>query len=195
MTPEADGVVVAAGDQRRPRGRAERGRMELRVAQSHFRDAVHGGRRNDAAERAGDAVTLIVRHDQQDVGRTLRRNHRGRPLRLGFLAFRLISPPNGAADGGRYLPSMVVVALGDPGMPVICWACAVPAATWSGKHASATQRLLTNRRVAVLHAMARFSLLFGPAISSACEAKGSSDRERHACAPPHHTRASPNNTG
>ena len=27
-------------------------RMELRVTQSHFRDAVHGGRRNDSAERA-----------------------------------------------------------------------------------------------------------------------------------------------
>ena len=50
--PEADGVMVSPGNDRRPRGRAEGGRMELRVAQSHFRDAVHGGRRNDAAERA-----------------------------------------------------------------------------------------------------------------------------------------------
>ena len=38
---EADGVMVAAGDQRRPRGRTERGRVELRVAQPRLRDAVH----------------------------------------------------------------------------------------------------------------------------------------------------------
>jgi len=34
----------------------------------------------------------------------------------------LISPPNGCGAGGRYLPSIVVVALGEPGVPVICWA-------------------------------------------------------------------------
>jgi hypothetical protein len=57
--------------------------MELRVVQSPFRDAVHGGRRNDAAERAGDPVTLIIRHDQQDVGRTLGRDDVWWPPRLG----------------------------------------------------------------------------------------------------------------
>ena len=49
---EADRVMVAAGDQRRARGRAERGGVELRVAQSGLRDAVHRRRRDDAAERA-----------------------------------------------------------------------------------------------------------------------------------------------
>src|SRR6476646_1397303 len=36
----------------------------------------------------------------------------------------LIVPPNGAGGGGRYLPSIVVVALGDPGVPVVSWASA-----------------------------------------------------------------------
>src|SRR5215813_522838 len=41
---------------------------------------------------------------------------------LESLEFKLIVPPNGAGGGGRYLPSIVVVALGEPGVPVICWA-------------------------------------------------------------------------
>src|SRR5690349_16195641 len=46
---------------------------------------------------------------------------------LDWSASRLITPPTGRGGNGRYLPSMVVVALGDPGSPVICWASAVPA--------------------------------------------------------------------
>src|SRR4030095_630826 len=37
-------------------------------------------------------------------------------------AFSSITPPNFGSGGGRCLPSMVVVALGEPGVPVICWA-------------------------------------------------------------------------
>ena len=43
-------------------------------------------------------------------------------------ASRLITPPNFAGGGGRYLPSIVSVALGEPGTPVICWAAAGPPA-------------------------------------------------------------------
>src|SRR5262245_38386323 len=39
-------------------------------------------------------------------------------------ACRLISPPNFGGGAGRYFPSMVVVAPGEPGVPVICCACA-----------------------------------------------------------------------
>src|SRR5262249_34895739 len=39
---------------------------------------------------------------------------------------KLIVPPNGAAGGGRYFPSIVVVALGEPEAPVVCWASAEP---------------------------------------------------------------------
>ena len=36
----------------------------------------------------------------------------------------LITPPNGSGGGGSCFPSSVTVALGEPGTPVICWACA-----------------------------------------------------------------------
>src|SRR5215472_7385814 len=39
---------------------------------------------------------------------------------LESLEPKLIVPPNGAGGGGRYLPSIVVVALGEPGVPVGC---------------------------------------------------------------------------
>src|SRR6185437_9329637 len=41
-----------------------------------------------------------------------------------WLAWRLISPPNFGGGGGRYFPSIVVVAPGEPGVPVICCAAA-----------------------------------------------------------------------
>ena len=39
---------------------------------------------------------------------------------LESLALRLIVPPNFGGGFGRYLPSMVVVASGEPGVPVVC---------------------------------------------------------------------------
>jgi hypothetical protein len=36
----------------------------------------------------------------------------------------LISPPNVGGGDGRYLPSIVMVASGEPGMPVVCCAFA-----------------------------------------------------------------------
>jgi hypothetical protein len=39
-------------------------------------------------------------------------------------SLRPISPPNLDGGGGRYFLSIVVVAPGDPGVPVVCWAIA-----------------------------------------------------------------------
>src|SRR5260370_24867901 len=39
---------------------------------------------------------------------------------LESLALRLMTPPNFGDGFGRYLPSIVVVALGEPGSPVAC---------------------------------------------------------------------------
>ena len=80
----ADRVMIAASDQRRPRRRAERGGVELRVAQPRLGDAVHGWRRYDAAKCARDAVALIVGHDEQHVRRALWRHHPRRPIGLGI---------------------------------------------------------------------------------------------------------------
>src|SRR6516165_3617359 len=40
-------------------------------------------------------------------------------------ALRSILPSNFCGGGGSWLPSMVVVALGEPGVPVICCALAI----------------------------------------------------------------------
>src|SRR6478736_6128874 len=54
-------------------------------------------------------------------------------------AFSLITPPNFGSGGGSCVPSMVVVALGEPGVPLICCAklyagpariIAAPIASW-----------------------------------------------------------------
>ena len=82
---EADRVVVAPGDQRRACRRAQRGRMEIGVAQPVRGDAVQRRRRNDAAEGGRRGEADVVGHDEQDVGRALGRHDPRRPgwLRLG----------------------------------------------------------------------------------------------------------------
>src|SRR6266566_4794706 len=81
----ADRMMVASRDKRGTRGRTERGGMELRVAQTRFGDAIHRGRRDDATERARNAVALVVRHDEQNVGRAFGRYDARWPIRRGVL--------------------------------------------------------------------------------------------------------------
>ena len=77
--PKAGDVVIATRDQGRPRRRAQRGGVEIRVAQPGVRDAIQRRGRDDAAERARRAEADIVRHDEQHVGRALRRHDARRP--------------------------------------------------------------------------------------------------------------------
>ena len=97
---EADRVMVAAGDDRGARRRAQRGGENPVVAQPGVRDAVHGRCRDDAAERARHAKSGVVGHDQQDVGRAFGRHHRGGHQGLDCSASSLITPPNLGAGGG-----------------------------------------------------------------------------------------------
>src|SRR5277367_5047674 len=53
------------------------------------------------------------------LGGTMRGGHQG----VESFALSLITPPNFGGGGGSCLPSMVVVALGEPNCPVTC--CAV----------------------------------------------------------------------
>ena len=79
---EADRVVVAAGDQRCARRRAQCRRVEVCIAQPAGGDPVERRRRNHAAESARDAITRIVGHDQKHVRRALGRLDARRPIRL-----------------------------------------------------------------------------------------------------------------
>src|SRR5215467_7826925 len=56
------------------------------------------------------------------LGAPLRGTTVGGQYGLESFASMLTVPSNGAGWGGRYLPSIVVVALGEPGVPVVCCA-------------------------------------------------------------------------
>ena len=58
-------------------------------------------------------------------GGTMRGAHHG----FEFSASFLMSPPNAGSGAGNCLPSIVVVALGDPSSPVTCCAIAGTAAS------------------------------------------------------------------
>ena len=72
--PETDRVVVAAGQQRRPGRRAQRGHMESVVPDTLVSDACHGGRGDRPAERARLTEPRIIDQHQQHIGCALRRS-------------------------------------------------------------------------------------------------------------------------
>src|SRR5271169_2042942 len=51
-------------------------------------------------------------------GGTMRGAHQG----VDWVALSLMTPPKGGLGGGSCLPSMVVVAVGEPSTPVTSWA-------------------------------------------------------------------------
>src|SRR5262245_42213368 len=57
------------------------------------------------------------------LGGTTRGAHHG----VDSEAFSLITPPNFGSGGGSCFPSIVVEALGEPRVPVTCWALLGPA--------------------------------------------------------------------
>ena len=63
------GMMVAAGEQGRPRRRAHGHGVEGRIAQPVRRQGVEGGRRDRTAEGRGGAEADVVGHHQQHVGR------------------------------------------------------------------------------------------------------------------------------
>ena len=77
----AVGVVVAPGHQARPGGRAERGRVEVAIAEPAGRERVEGRRVEIAAEAAELREADVVEDDQQDIGRIGGCAHRFRPPR------------------------------------------------------------------------------------------------------------------
>ncbi len=119
---EAHRVMIAPGDQRSARRRANRGRVDVVIAQTALRDAIVGvgitppkvlGTPNP------ESSVMINSTLGASFGGTMRGAHHGFDCRASFL----ITPPNFASGAGSCLPSMVVVAPGEPGVPVISWAC------------------------------------------------------------------------
>src|SRR5271169_5498509 len=70
-------------------------------------------------------------------GGTTRGGHQG----VESLADSLITPPNFGGGGGSCLPSIVVVALGEPGTPVTCCAAAGTATSIAASNRVATATL------------------------------------------------------
>ncbi len=95
---EAHRVVVAPGDQRGAGRRAERGGVEVGVAQAVLRQLVHRRGRDHAAEGARRAEALVVGHDQEHVRRAFGRHHLRRPPRRRLRGLLL---DHAAELGGR----------------------------------------------------------------------------------------------
>lgn len=100
---ETHRVMIAPGDKGRPRRRAQRGGVKLRVTQSHIGDAVERRGWNDAAECARRGKAHVVGDDQQNVGRALRRHHLRLPVGGGVESIEVNRAAEGAG-GRRYLP-------------------------------------------------------------------------------------------
>ena len=91
----ADALMIAAGQERRARGRADRRRVEGVVADALARDARERWRVDRPAVGVGQAEADVVQHDDEDVGRILGQSallHA--PLVLGILQPR-------RSDAGR----------------------------------------------------------------------------------------------
>ena len=126
---EAGRVMVAPGNQRGARRRAERGGVNVIVAQTGLRDPIHRRCRDDAAEGAGHAEARVVGDDEQDVGRTLGRHHARRPPRFRLQGVVLDHATEFRVGRRELFAVMVVVALGEPSTPVTCWAMTGTAAS------------------------------------------------------------------
>src|SRR5271157_2199302 len=67
-------VMIASGDKRRAGRRAQRGRVELRVAEAIVGNPIERRGWNHPAEGTWCTEPHVVGHDEQHVGRALRRD-------------------------------------------------------------------------------------------------------------------------
>ena len=99
--PVTHRVMVASRDNRSAGRRAQCGRMEVRIAQPRCGDTVERRCRDHPAKSGRRAEADIVRHDEQHVGRPLRRHDARRPPGLG-LRGPLVDDPAEIRLRGRY---------------------------------------------------------------------------------------------
>ncbi len=79
MAAQTDGVRVASGHQRRARGRAERRRVEVVVAQAVLGEGIDVRRLDQAAEAADLSETRVVQQEDDDIRSVLVRSLLRRP--------------------------------------------------------------------------------------------------------------------
>ena len=91
----AAGMVVAAGQQRLPRRRAERGGVEAVVLQAARRQLLRGRRLAGAAEGAGRTESGVIDQDDQDIGRPLGRAQLLDGRKLTVRVLRVVSDERG----------------------------------------------------------------------------------------------------
>ncbi len=92
----AGGVVVAAGQQRLPRRRAERRGVEAVELQAARRQLLRGRRLAGAAEGAGGAESRVIDQDNQHIGRTLGRPQLLDGRKLAVRVLRVVGDELGA---------------------------------------------------------------------------------------------------
>src|SRR5208282_259685 len=103
------------------------------------------------------------------LGGTTRGGHHG----VESLALSLITPPKGSDGGGSCLPSSVIVALGEPGTPLICWARAALAFNRQATVNAASSDTLRSTRRLVLIVSSLPSPVTGSALHLPCLPKSS----------------------
>ncbi len=109
----ADGVVVPAAQESRPRGRAQRSRVEAVVLEARRRQALGVGRIDRAAERARGAEADIIDQDDEDVGSPLRGPQRLDRRERGVRVLRVIGrEPDGRDVGNRQYIALRLRPLG-----------------------------------------------------------------------------------
>ena len=91
----SDGVVVAAGQQRGARRRAERGGVKAGVLEAGPRESFRVRREARSAERAGGAEPDVVEQDDEDVGRA---GGRAQPADGRVVGRRILGVEGGEAD-------------------------------------------------------------------------------------------------
>ena len=104
MVPGADALVVAAGQQRRPRRRADRRGVEGVVADALVGEPRQRRRVDRTAEGVRQAEADVVEQDDEDVGRVLREGGSSRPAAdasTPAASARRRSPTGSAERAGR----------------------------------------------------------------------------------------------
>src|SRR5262249_8940885 len=74
-------MMIASGQQRRARRRAERGGVEARIAQTHFRQSIHIRRGNLSTKSAPLSEASVIDQNEQDIrsaGGSFSEHHRSR---------------------------------------------------------------------------------------------------------------------